>query len=94
MTAEQISLKGESLVTDWQTSGMTQVEYARLKNIKIHTLRYWLYKRNKKSQQPEAFVELRNILNHNSVILRYPNGVEMHLPAEIPVVALKSLINL
>ena len=94
MTAEQISLKGESLVTDWQTSGMTQVEYAKENNISIHTLRYWVYKRKKKTQHPEAFVELKNIFKGNDILLRYPNGVELHVPAGISAQSLKSLIYL
>jgi len=97
MTTNSTSLQGEAMVSDWQSSGLPQVEYARIKNIKIHTLRYWLYKRNKKtqpSQHSEAFVELKNIFKGNDILLRYPNGVELHVPTGTSLQALKSLIYL
>lgn len=88
------TLQATSIVAQWQTSGLTQSEFARSNNLSIHTLRYWLYKKRNQSGESTAFVELRNILNHHSVLLRYPNGVELHLPAGIPATALKALINL
>ena len=94
MTTNSTSLHGEAMIADWQSSGLPLVEYARIKNIKIHTLRYWLYKRNKKSQHSDAFVELKNIYKGNDILLRYPNGVELHVPAGTSLQALKSLIYL
>jgi hypothetical protein len=94
MTTNSTSLQGEAMVADWQSSGLPQVEYARMKNIKIHTFRYWLYKRNKKTRHSEAFVELKNIFKGNDILLRYPNGVELHVPSGTTLQALKSLIYL
>ncbi len=94
MRPEKKALLGADIVAQWQTSGLTQTEFARTNNLWVHTLRYWLYKKRNSSGESPAFIELRNILTHNSVLLRYPNGVEMHLPAVTPVAALKALINL
>ena len=94
MSTDNNSLKAESIVAGWYESGMTQVEYAKENNISIHTLRYWVYKRKKKTQHPEAFVELKNIFKGNDILLRYPNGVELHVPAGISAQSLKSLIYL
>jgi len=82
------------IVAGWHNSGMTQVEFAKLNNISIHTLRYWLYKGRKETQHHEAFVELKNIFKENDILLRYPNGVELHVPAGISAQSLKSLIYL
>jgi hypothetical protein len=84
----------ESLVTGWHTSGMTQTDYAKLNNVTIHTLRYWLYKRKNKSAQTSAFVELKDIFKGHDILLRYPNGVELHIPAGTSLQAMKALINL
>ncbi|OQB77705.1 MAG: hypothetical protein BWX87_02750 [Bacteroidetes bacterium ADurb.Bin123] len=94
MRSEKQASPGADIVAKWQSSGLTQIEFAQSNNLSVHTLRYWLYKKRNPSGESPAFIELRNILNHNSVFLRYPNGVEMHLPAGTPVAALKALINL
>jgi hypothetical protein len=94
MKTEDTTTGAASIVTQWQNSGMTQIEFAKSNNITIHTLRYWLYKRKKKSAQNGSFIELKNIFKGNDILLRYPNGVELHVPASISVQALKALISL
>ncbi len=94
MTTNNNSFYVGDIVSGWQTSGMTQIEYAKVNNISIHTLRYWVYKRKKKTQHSEAFVELKSIFKGNDILLRYPNGVELHFPAGISAQSLKSLIYL
>ena len=94
MSTSHNSSQVESLVTGWHNSGMTQVEFAQLNNITIHTLRYWLYKRKIKPTTGAAFIELKNIFKGSDILLRYPNGVELQVPAGTSLQALKSLINL
>jgi hypothetical protein len=94
MSIDHNSLKPESIVAGWQESGMTQTEYAKSNNISIHTLRYWIYKRSKKSTPGTAFIELKNIFKGSGILLRYPNGVELQVPAGTSLQVLKTLVNL
>jgi hypothetical protein len=94
MKPDRKNLEAESIIEQLSNSGMTQVEFARSNNITLHTLRYWLYKRRKKSKESGSFIELKNIFNGNNILLRYPNGVELHVPAGTSLQTLKALISL
>jgi hypothetical protein len=94
MSTDYNSLKAESIVAGWHESGMTQTEYAKSNNITIHTFRYWLYKRKGKPMPGAAFIELKSIFKGNGILLRYPNGVEIQVPAGTSLQALKALVNL
>jgi hypothetical protein len=90
-TSQQIQF----IIESWPGSGMTQAEYARSNNIPIHTLRYWLYKRRKSSVDGSAFIELKNVFKgSHHILLRYPNGVELQLPAGTTLQMLKTLISI
>jgi len=76
---------------------MTQAEYAKSNDISLNTLRYWLYKGRKKSSSSKetGFIELKNVFRKNDgILLRYPNGVELQLPAQTSLQPLKTLISL
>jgi hypothetical protein len=90
------NIHAQAIASQWFDSGMTQAEYARQNNLSIHSLKYWLYKKEKEKRCKEAgfFVELKNIPGGNSIILKYPNGVELHFPAGTPVQTVKAFINL
>jgi hypothetical protein len=88
------NLQAEAIAALWSNSGITQVEFAKSNNISIHTLKYWLYKRNKKEAGTGAFTELKSIFKENNILLRYPNGVELHIPPTTSLVSLRALINL
>ena len=73
---------------------MTQEEFARVNNLSVHRLRYWLYKRRDILQGGEAFIELGMPSFGQGFLIRYPNGVELSAPALTPLPILKGLINL
>ncbi len=94
MSTNYTTQQVQEIVASWHDSGMTQVDFAKAKNITLHTFRYWLYKRQKKGCAGNAFIELKNVFNGSGILLRYSNGVELQLPAGITLQMLKALINL
>jgi len=94
MKENRLSMSGASLPELWRKSGMTQEEFARVNNLSVHRLRYWLYKRKDFVQGGEAFIELGMPVFGQGFLIRYPNGVELSAPALTPLPILKGLINL
>lgn len=84
----------KTIVAGWPESGMSQLDYAKSKSITIDTLRYWRYKDRKVSVPEAGFIELKNVIKGSGYLLRYPNGVELHMPEETAVQTLKALISL
>jgi len=84
------------LVEQWQQSGLSQQAFAREHHLNVFTLRYWI---NKKPRQQNGqseysgFVQLGNLIESGKIILRYPNGIELHLPLHAPVSLIKNLVN-
>lgn len=76
----------------WKSSGMTQTDYAMANNIPIHTLRYWLYKHKGSVSDEGSFLRLKDLSTVNEIVLRYPGGVELRLPASTPLSVIKQLI--
>jgi hypothetical protein len=87
------NIHAQAIASQWFDSGMTQAEYARQNNLSIHSLKYWLYKKEKEKTCKEAgaFVELKNIPGGNSIIMKYLNGVELQFPAGTPVQILSKI---
>jgi len=92
MEKETYSRRMLSLVESWRSSGMSQADFARENNLSIHTLRYWLYKRGGSSKNPDGFVRLSLPTISHAIKLRYPNGVELHLPPGTPASVVRSFI--
>ncbi len=82
-----------SLVSEYRTSGKTQSVFAREHEINVHTFKYWLYKSRQKEDDNNSFIRLDPMPGHQ-ICLRYPNGIEMLVPAQIPFATLRQLINL
>ncbi len=82
-----------SMVEQWQQSGMSQIAFARSNNIKLFTLRYWINKIRQQQEESSAFIQL-NEPTGTSIILRYPNGVELLLPVHTSASRIKGLVNL
>ncbi len=78
-----------ALVEQWQQSGQTKVEFAKENQITYSKLRYWIRKMGE--NHSEGFLELTSP-SFNGLIIRYPNGVELQLPSQIPVVHLRDMI--
>lgn len=82
-----------SLVSEYETSGLTQSEFANEREINVHTFKYWLYKSRHKENDSKGFIQLDPLPGHQ-ICLRYPNGIEMLVPAQTPFTTLRQLINL
>ena len=81
------------LVAQWKVSGKTQTAFAREQQIGLHTFKYWLEKFRSKDDQQGSFIRLeRNTLA--DIRVRYPNGVELLVPAHTSMATLGSLIKL
>jgi hypothetical protein len=84
--------KMQSLVSRWKDSGLSQAEFARKNELKLHMFRYWILKLRKEEDDSPAFIALDGFATVQ-ISLHYPNGVELILPAQTPVCVLKSLIH-
>jgi len=78
-----------AIVEQWQQSGQTQLEFAKEKQISLSKLRYWI--RYARENQPGNFIQLSSPLA-STLIIRYPNGVELQLPPQTPASILRGLI--
>lgn len=80
------------LVRQWQQSGKSQRAYAADNNINYYTFRYWVYKCLGK-ESGAGFIQLNTRSNgRNSLCVRYPNGIEIYLPAGTPAKTILQLI--
>ncbi len=82
------------LVTDWQQSGQSQKAFADAHDIKLITFRYWIQKHRQQQQSSDSFLQLDSQLATAGIIIRYPNGTELQLPANSPVSTIKGLLSL
>jgi hypothetical protein len=85
--------KMEQLVLQWQDSGLSQSEFARKNQLKVHAFRYWVSKLRKDEDNAPAFISLDGFVT-SQISLHFPNGVELTLPAQTTVSVLKGLIQL
>jgi len=90
MTKKEKRAMMESVVQDWQASGITQAEYARVHELNVARLRYWIRKSGGADQQQPAFIQIGQT---QGIHIRYPHGVEVILPAQTPAGLLRMLIH-
>ena len=86
------SEKMQSFVKQWKESGISQAEFARKNDLKIHTFRYWVSNLLKEEEDAPAFIALDGFASAQ-ICLHYPNGVELILPAQTPLGVIKGLIH-
>jgi hypothetical protein len=80
------------LVRLWQQSGKSQRTFAAENKLNYYTFRYWIEKFVEKDDKP-VFVQLNSRANNrNSLCVRYPNGIEIHLPSGTPAKTILQLI--
>jgi hypothetical protein len=79
------------LVQQWKNSGLSQAKYAAQHSLTLVKFRYWIKKLKEPMDSESGFVQLNGFSQQN-ISLRYPNGVELLLPAQTPVSVLKDLI--
>ena len=82
-----------TMVDLWHQSGLSQAEFSRAQNVKLAKLRYWIYKQRHDETQGSGFIQLSG-LPSSGISIRYPNGVELILPAQVPAGYLKMLISI
>jgi hypothetical protein len=92
MTFEDKRSQMTAMVDLWRQSGLSQTEFSHLQNVKLATLRYWIHKQ-RQGDTGSGFIQL-NGLPSSGISIRYPNGVELMLPAQVPAGYLKMLINI
>jgi hypothetical protein len=93
MTLQEKKSKMATTVQNWQESGLSQVEYARNHDIKLSTLRYWIFKHRQAIEDQPAFIQISGIGSQN-IHIRYPHGVELVLPVQASTGLLRSLIHI
>ncbi len=81
-----------TLVEQWQQSGLSQVEFARVQNMALMKLRYWIRRWRQRENNASGFIQLSGYPTQD-ISIRFPNGVELMLPAHTPVGLIKSLVN-
>ena len=82
-----------TMVEQWRQSGLSQAGFAQVQNVRLAKLRYWIHKQRQGETHGSEFIQL-NGLPSSGISIRYPNGVELILPAHVPAGYLKSLINI
>lgn len=92
MTKQEKRATMLNMVEQWQGSGMSQAAYAKSQGITLVKFRYWIQK-HRHSQDSVDFIQLGGFPSTCGVSIHYPNGIELSLPAQVPIAAIKSLIN-
>ena len=72
----------EKLIAAYRGSGLTQVAFARKRNLKLGTLRKWLGK--ERVMRGPAFREVRIPIGPaGKMTIRLPGGIEMEVPSGV-----------
>jgi hypothetical protein len=82
-----------TMVEQWRQSGLSQAGFAQAQNVKLAKLRYWIHKQRHEESHGSGFIQL-NALPSSGISIRYPNGVELVLSAQVPAGYLKMLISI
>ncbi len=94
MENQSRKVRMQKLIEQWQQSGKSQKAFTTDNNINYHTFRYWIEKFNSQENTSE-FIQLnKSSVTGANICLRYPNGIELLLPAQIPLNLLKGLLRL
>lgn len=79
------------LVVQWQESGMSQVQFCRTHDLKIHRFRYWLCKK-REEESLSGFRLIEPERNRSGITVVYPNGVKIEVSSDS--VFIRELIHL
>ena len=93
MTLQDKRSQMTTMVEQWRQSGLSQAGFAQVQNVKLAKLRYWIQKQQHGEEHGSGFIQL-NGLPTSGISIRYPNGVELILPAQVPAGYLKMLISI
>jgi hypothetical protein len=92
MTLQDKRSRMTTMVEQWRLSGLSQAEFSQIQNVKLSKLRYWIHKQRVDETHGSGFIQL-NGLPSSGISIRYPNGVELILPSQVPAGYLKMLIS-
>jgi hypothetical protein len=92
MTKKEKRAMMESVVRDCQASGITQVEYAKVRDMNISRLRYWIHKSAGDDRQQPAFLQIGyGPMLRNTAFAEFSRGCSATLPARLPLSSKPSL---
>ena len=89
-----------ALVEELFQGKMTRKEFCRQKNIAVNCFYYWQKKYRQQSQESHAgFIPVRTGTGSRTgfsqpIVLSYPNGISLQLPAGTPIAVISSLLRL
>lgn len=101
MKNKGIQHKGELMfghIRDWEASGLAQIDYCIRQGIPYHRFQYWLRKHRQavvgRQSAPPCFVpiEVGPPEADGAIVVRYPGGTEVHLPAHAPAEYIRQLV--
>ncbi|MGL1889587.1 MAG: hypothetical protein OCD76_23940 [Reichenbachiella sp.] len=89
-------------ISQWESSGKSQVDWCKTQELSLHTFRKWVsnYHKEQKSKEETSskFIPLTATVQETAVSspfeLVYPNGVQLRIPADITANQLKTFIHL
>ena len=84
-TRKANAAKWFGLVEKFMDSEVDKKTFCREEQVNIHTFNYWHKKYGQKgSEGAKGFLSLSGIARHQSIYIRYRNGVELELPCDTP----------
>lgn len=92
MSREEKNAAMMALVERFRASGTTQEQFSKDHGVALSVLRYWLAKTRSETEGP-GFIQLDGIIQQEFRIV-YPNGIEIHIPAQTSVVVIQQLVRL
>jgi hypothetical protein len=101
--SKQSDLREEMIkvLEDFSQSGLTRLAYCEQKSIAVAKFYYWQKKlRDQSGDTPDGFIRLTTRKNCASdspmaaIVLQYPNGISLQLPAGTPVTTIRTLLSL
>lgn len=89
-----------SLIEVWKTSGQTQLDFCREKDIAYHKFHYWFRKYSKQNscspENPSSFARIlvknQNAMSSASVELVYPDGRRLIFNGHVDATFLRNLL--
>jgi len=88
---EESTTRMFTLVEQWQESGLSQKAFSALNGIKISQFNYWVRKHERINNKCD-FIQLLGSPPAKEIVLKYPSGVNLILPHDFAIEAIKSLV--
>lgn len=98
-SASETNIDWVSIVTQWKTSGLSQVAYCKENNINYNQFVYQNARLSARSRASSKLLPVKIthpeqvVTAQNNFILHYPSGLRLHIPVNAHPEAIKALIN-